>query len=173
MNAIQDHLVNADSGGATQRVIEGVAPPPAPKRTDAMVKAAVVAYIERHSLHRWGVPDEAASDIAETWRLGMDGYELAKALEYDFGWDGLCLQDAEDLDSIDSVVRDAEEEARKAWVAEWDIKPPYPIGTKLTRGVIASVSDYMSATYLVKENGCTHEGRHLVVKFEDAKPVAA
>lgn len=154
---------------SAQTVIEGVAPPPAPKRTTEMVRSAVVAYIERHLLHGWGIPTDAANDIAEAWRAGMDGYEIAKKLENDFGWGDLCLQDAEDLDSIDSVVRDAEEEARKAWVAEWDIKPPLPIGTAITRGVIASVSEHMSATYLVKERGCTVDGRHLVVKFEDAK----
>lgn len=154
---------------SVQTVIEGVVPPPAPKRTTEMVEAAVKEYIERHSLNNWGVPADAARDIADAWRYGMDGYELAKSLENDYGWGDLCLQDAEDLDSIDSVVRDAEEQARKEWVSQWNINPPFPVGTHISRGVIASVCEYMSATYLVKEYGCNMDGRHLVVKFEDAK----
>jgi hypothetical protein len=158
---------------STQTVIEGVVPPPAPKRTPEMVRAAVLAYIERHSLNEWGTPADAARDIADAWHNGMDGYALAKKLEDDYHWGDLCLQDAEDLDSIGSVVREAEGEARKAWVAEWDIKPPLPVGTSIMRGVIASVCEYEAATYLVKEHGCTQQGRHLLVRFEDAKATGA
>lgn len=156
----------------TQTVIEGVVPPPAPKRTDAMVKAAVIAYIERHSLHRWGVPKDVADDIAKVWWVGIDGYELAKKLEDDCYWSGLSLEDAQDLDGIGWAVRDAEEDARKAWVAEWNIKPSFPIGTELNRGFIASVSQYTAAAYNVKEHGCTQDGRFLIVRFEDAVPKA-
>ncbi len=151
----------------TQTVINGVTPPPAPKRTAEMVQAAVLAYIERQKF-KWGNPDDAASDIVEVYRDGMDGYELAKCLESDYGWDSLCLQDAEDLDSISSVVRDAEEAARKEWVDQWDIKPSLAIGTHIQQGVIAGVSEYMAARYLVKEYGCIQDGRHRIVKFEDA-----
>lgn len=155
----------------TQTVIEGVTPPPSPKRTDAMVKAAVLAYINRNGFE-WGHPDQASADIAKAYFDGMDGYELAKSLERDHGWGDLCLQDAEDLDSISSVVRDAEEEARAAWVAEWDIQPPLPVGTRITQGVIAGVYKYAAARYEVKKNGCAQDGLHLIVKFEDAVAVA-
>ncbi len=152
----------------TQTVIEGVTPPPPPKRTQEMIEAAVSAYIQRHSLNNWGTPADAARDIAKAWHYGMDGYGLAKSLESYYGWGDLCLQDAEDLDSIGSVVRDAEELARKEWAAEWDIKPPFPIGTPIQRGHIAGIYEYGAAQYLVKEYGCTQDGRHLIVKFEDA-----
>lgn len=153
----------------TQTVIEGVEPPPAPARTTEMVAAAVAAYIERHSLHRWGLPADVARDIADAWYSAMDGYELAKRLEGDYGWGDLCLQDAEDLDGIGSVVRGAEQQARKEWAAQWDIKPPFPVGTELTRGVIAGIYEFGAAQYLVKEYGCTRDERHLIVNFEDAK----
>jgi hypothetical protein len=155
----------------TQTVIEGVTPPPAPQRTDAMVKAAVLAYIVRHNLD-FGDADQAAADITGEYHDGMDGYELAKSLESNCGWGNLCLQDAEDLDSVSSVVRDAEEAARAAWVAEWDIQPPLPVGTRIQQGVIADVYEYAAARYAVKANGCTQDGRHLLVKFEDAQPIA-
>lgn len=157
---------------SAQTVIEGVIPPPAPKRTDAMVKAAVLAYIGRHSLD-WGDSDQAAADISIAYRNGMDGYELAKCLDGDFGWGDLCLQDAEDLDGISSVIRDAEEDARKSWVAEWDIKPTLPVGTHIQQGVIDGVYKHMAARYTVKENGCTQDNRHMIVKFEDAQLIEA
>jgi hypothetical protein len=81
---------------STQTVIDAVIPPSAPKRTTEMVKAAVLSYIGRYSLTNWGEPDKAADDIAQAWSNGVDGYELAKKLEDDFYWDGLCLQDAEE-----------------------------------------------------------------------------
>lgn len=155
-----------------QTVIDGVVPPPPPTRTPEMVAVAVAAYIERHSLHRWGLPADVARDIADAWHYGMNGYELAKTLENSYGWCGLDLQDAEDLDCIDSVVRGVDEAARKEWVAQWDIKPPFPVGTELTQGRIASVCDYSAATYRVKERGCTNEGHYLLVKFENAKAAA-
>lgn len=154
---------------SAQLVIDGVVPPPPPKRTTEMVKAAVLEYISRNSISNWGEPERVASDISKAWRYGMDGYELARELENNFYWDGLCLQDAEDLDAIDSAVMLAERQARKTWADDWDIKPPFPVGTHITKGVIASVCDYEAATYLVKEDGCTQEGRHLLVRFEDAK----
>lgn len=156
----------------TQTVIEGVTPPPAPRRDKEMVRAAVIDYIERKSLSDWGLPDQAATDISEAWHSGMDGYELAKTLESSYHWFGLCFDDVEVLDSIGDVVREAEESARKAWVAEWDIKPPLPIGTLITRGTIVAVNEYMAAAYNVKQTGCTQEGRFLLVKFEDAVPAA-
>ena len=154
----------------TQTVIEGVAPPPAPRRDKAMVLAAVRSYIELHANGDWGDLDQAASDIANAWHYGMDGYELAKALESSYHWYGLCFDDAEILDGISDVVRKAEETARKAWANEWDIKPPLPIGTVITQGTIVALNEYSAAAYNVKQNGCTQDGRFLIVKFEDAVP---
>jgi hypothetical protein len=155
-----------------QTVIKGVIPPPAPKCTNALVKSAVLDYIGRHGFE-WGDADQAASDIASEYHFGIDGYQLAKALERDHYWPELGLQDAEDLDGVSTVVRDAEELERKAWAAEWSIKPSLPIGTQIKQGVIAGVYGYGVARYIVKENGCTQDGRHLIVKFEDAQEVEA
>jgi hypothetical protein len=33
--------------------------------------------------------------------------------------------------------------------------------------VIAGVCEYEGATYLIKEDGCKQEGRHMLIKFED------
>lgn len=158
----------------TQTIIEGVTPPQAPKRTDAMVKAAVLDYINENFL-QWGNgdADQAARDVALVYRDGMDGYELAKQLENECRWDGVCFGVAEDLDSISSVVRDAEEVARAAWADEWAIAPMLAIGTRIKQGVITGVYEHGAACYLVKKNGCTEPGRHSIVKFEDAQEFAA
>lgn len=134
-----------------------------------MVKAAVLAYIQRHKLD-WGDPEQAADDIANEWHWGIDGYQLAKDLDIGCGW-SISTQDVEDLDNITSVVQDAEEQARKAWVAEWGIKPALAIGTRIAEGVIVGIDKYDAARYDVKENGCTVEGRFLLIKFEHAKAV--
>ncbi len=153
----------------TQTVIEGVTPPPPPKRTPALVKEAVLAYIKRHKLD-WGDPEEAAEDISEEWHWGIDGYQLAKDLDTCCGW-SITTQDVEDLDCITSVVQEAEEQARKEWVAKWDIKPALAIGTRIAEGVIVGINEYNAARYDVKETGCTVEGRTLLIKFEHAQAV--
>lgn len=60
---------------------------------------------------------------------------------------------------------------RKKWVLDNNIQPPHAIGTRITRGVIAGVSQHDPAAYLVKEDGCTNPHRHLLVNFEDADTV--
>ena len=130
---------------STQTVIEGVTPPPAPRRDKTMVEAAVRDYIGLHASGDWGDLDQGASDIADAWHSGMDGYELAKNLESSYQWYGLCFDDVEVLDGISDAVREAEDTARKAWAKEWDIKPPLPSGTVITRGIIVSVNEYMES----------------------------
>ena len=149
-----------------QQVIEGVKPPPAPKRSQEMVQAAVEAYIKRHDFD-WGDPDQSAFEISRHWSPGIDGYELAKLLDDYEGW-AITVDDVNELDCISSVVWQAEEDARKEWAAKWNIQPPLPIGTKLKQGEVVGVSEHRAACYNVKEVGCTREGRYLIVKFEDA-----
>ena len=150
-----------------QQVIEGVEPPPPPKRTKEMVQAAVEAYIKRHGFD-WGDTEQAAKEIANHWLHNMDGYDLAKNLDDYEGW-SITAEDVENLDGISDVVRQAEEDARKEWTAQWNIQPHLPIGTKIKQGEIVGVSEYHAACYNVKESGCTQEGRYLIVKFEDAR----
>lgn len=108
--------------------------------------------------------------IAKHYRRHDDAYKLAKELErshyYDFD---LC--DVEKLDGVSSLVDAAQMELEAVWVKAYNVKPPYPNGTKILQGVIDSVCDHMPARYKVKETGCTHAGRHLLIKFENAFPV--
>lgn len=108
-----------------------------------------------------------AEAIAKHYRHPMDGYELARELDRYEGWD-LTMPDVEELDCLSSIVSDLHRQAEKKWVRENDIQPPLPIGTRIEHGVIHSVCDYSAAKYRVKEDGCTQDGRFLLIRFEDA-----
>lgn len=113
-----------------------------------------------------------AETIAQHYRHPMDGYELARELDRHAGWD-LTMSDVEELDCMSGTVGDLHREAEKKWAEENDIQPPLPIGTRIKSGVISGVCQHSAARYLVKEYGCTQDGRWLLVKFEDAVAIAA
>ena len=131
-----------------------------PKITKEMVLEAAKAIAEN-------VGGDAET-IAHHYRHPMDGYELARELDRYAGWDYLTMFDVEELDNLSGIVSDLHRKAEKKWVEENNIQPPLPIGTRITQGVIDSVCDYSAAKYRVKENGCTQNGRFLLIKFEDA-----
>ena len=159
---------------STQLVIEGVQPPPPPKRTPELELQAVVDYITRNKLWSDTPAEQVAQQIVEELRTGMDGYELAKELESSQWWE-ICTQDVEDLDGVESAIRDALRQARKQWALEWNIQPPLANGTRVKfihgTGVVAGVSEYDGAVYRIKKDGCTMEGRFSLVNFEDATAV--
>jgi len=135
-----------------------------PKVTRELIATTAAEFCAREG---WDA-DEAA-DLARVCRhSSMDGYELAKELDRICGWTPTA-QDVETLDGFCSDVREAHRQACIAWARENNVQPPLPIGTMTTRGEITGVSDYDGATYLIRENGCNQEGRHLLVRFEDAR----
>lgn len=111
--------------------------------------------------------DGDADTIAEHYTHPMDGYELARELDRYAGWD-LTMHDVEELDCMSSIVSGLHRKAEKKWAVENDVQPPLPIGTRIKEGVIDSVCDHSAARYRVKENGCTKDGRFLLIRFEDA-----
>lgn len=111
--------------------------------------------------------DGDAETIAEYYDHPMDGYQLAKELDRNAYWD-LTMSDVEELDGMSSIVERLHSEAEKKWFAENNIQPPLPVGTTIKQGVIVDIYKHAAARYSVKENGCTKDGRFLLVKFEDA-----
>ena len=111
-----------------------------------------------------------AETIAAAYLHPMDGYELARELDRRYGWD-LTRADVDELDNMESKVRRQLEAAEKAWAAKNSIEPTLPIGTRITKGVITGVCEYLAARYKVKEDGDSEEGRFLLVRFEDAVAV--
>lgn len=111
--------------------------------------------------------DADAATIAQYYRVGMDGYELAKELDKYAYWD-TSREDMEALDEVDFIVDRLVSQAIKDWAATNDIQPPLPVGTRIKEGVITGIYDYSPATYRVKENGCTNDSRSRLIRFEDA-----
>lgn len=108
-----------------------------------------------------------AGTIAKYYKHRMDGYELARELDRRAGWE-LTMSDVEELDCMGVIVDELHRAAEKKWIEENDIQPPLAIGARIKEGVISGVCHHSAARYLVKENGCTQDGRWLLVKFEDA-----
>lgn len=136
--------------------------PPRPRVTRNMIMEAVLPIAKSIGAD--------AETIANAYTHPMDGFELAMELSKNYYFD-LTRDDMELLDDIEFDVREQLEAAEKSWVADNNIQPPLPIGTRITRGVITGICQHSAACYLVKENGCTQEGRSLIVRFEDAIPV--
>lgn len=142
--------------------------PPRPAVTQAMyLQAAQIIAARNH----W--EPAQAEDIAEAFSPYDDGYELAKKLDNDYGWD-ISAMDVEALDQMDSEVRALHRAACIAWAKEHDIQPPHPIGTMTTRGEITGVYEHDAAMYLIRRPG-EQTSRRELVRFEDVtvEPVVA
>lgn len=111
-----------------------------------------------------------AQTIADHYRIGMDGYELARELTRNCGWD-FTMKDLDELDCMGSHVDSLQLEAEWKWAVETNPQPPLPIGAEITRGFITGLCAHRPATYMVKETSCTQDNRRLLVKFEDAVAV--
>ena len=135
--------------------------PPRPTADKAMILAACTVVAEKMN-------GADAETIAEHYRRHMDGFELAKELDKYACWD-TTRDDMEALDELDCLVDSAERAAIKAWAAEHNPQPPFPVGTRITRGMITGFSDYSPACYEVKEDGDENPNRRLIIKFEHAE----
>jgi hypothetical protein len=151
-----------------------------PRRvTDEMALTAALEVAEELMRHHNvnGPAEEIAEQILDVTRYDRlaDGYEIGRDLERRYCWD-MSRDLVEALDSFSSYCSNELDRAVKKWGEENPMEPPFPLGTKVeTRrdgiGVLAEISKYSPATYLVKvariENGL------LNVAFEDAKPVCS
>lgn len=111
--------------------------------------------------------DDLERDIIKAYCYLMDGFQLAKYME-DYGWvvDTIFV---EDMDSMDNYVRQVHQREQFKWEKEFDIKPPYPVGTKTTKGEITGISEYGAAQYKIKPYGQEDETcgkRRRIVNFE-------
>ena len=130
----------------------------------------IAANIIAKQCARYADVVETADDIA-TYIINVnsgchDGFELAQEMCRD----GCQIVPSmvEILDSLSYEVDDLVKAAEVEWVKSENIKPPFPVGTAITEGIIAGIYDHSPARYLVKEAGCKNDHRHLIIKFEDA-----
>lgn len=137
---------------------------PRPTVTDEMIRAAVQSVAEKMMT---GDVESAVEAICRQYQHPMDGFDLAMNLKQWEYWD-VTRNEMEDLDAIENRISEALREAEKQWFSANPVEPPFPIGTKTTRGVITGIYEYGPACYLVQEPG-QPDNRKLIVKFEDAK----
>ena len=112
--------------------------------------------------------DDLAKDISRAYIPHMDGYRLAKMMD-DFGWD-VDSMFVEDMDVMWNNVRIIHDEAQRVWAKDKNIQPPYPIGTKTTRGEIVGIYEHGAAQYLIvptNHDDIKNGYRRLIVNFED------
>jgi len=134
-----------------------------PKVTPEMIEQAAQKLATENC---WG--DDQVADVVKCYRNHMNGYELAKELESRCCW-SISVMDVEELDSMDSEVREIHRTACLAWAKENDIRPPLQIGTITTQGEITGIYAHNGACYEIRKNGETNESRRLIVRFEDAR----
>lgn len=110
----------------------------------------------------------SASEFSQVYSHRKDSYEMAKDIEKESGCD-ICRYDLDTIEELMYSVEKAQEQLVKKWFEENSIQPPYPIGARLTQGVIAGVYEYEPAVYRVKIDGCTDDSRYRLIRFEDAQ----
>ena len=81
---------------------------------------------------------DQAADIASVYSRHMDGYQIAKELERKHRWE-ISVSDVEELDCMDSDVRQILKHACVVWARENNIQPPLPVGTITTLGEITGI----------------------------------
>lgn len=136
--------------------------PPRPAIDADLVRSAMAGGYSGFS---WTVSE--ISDLVECYRVGIDGYELARRLEDECGWT-IRADLVSRLDYVDSVVRQKHRVACEQWVHDFSISPPCPIGATIKEGVIKCVSLYYPASYEVQAHGEVNPNRRVIVHFEDA-----
>lgn len=145
--------------------------PPRPIATKEMILTAAQVVAEKIGAD--------AETIAEHYRPGMDGYELAKELDNWAHWD-TGREDMEALDEVDWLVNAAVFKAEKEWVAEHNIQPPVPLGARVLCdvrnevGTIDGICEHRAAAYLIKPDGqddAACGNRRWVCLFEQVTPV--
>ncbi|UCX03542.1 hypothetical protein [Shewanella glacialimarina] len=118
------------------------------------------------------ISNVTTEEIAACLYEDMDGFAIAKLLEN--VWEcRLDFKDTEVLNQMSLYASYALREAEKQWVIDFDIKPPHPVGTMTTIGVIDGICQYSPACYLIKpycQNDEIFENQRWLVKFEDAVP---
>jgi len=94
-----------------------------------------------------------AKDIAEKYSRTMNGYDLAKELD-DAGWEVDPIF-VDDMDMMDSYVREAHQKKCYEWVKNENIKPTLMEGThvrtnghRVLQGVISGICQHCPAAYL-------------------------
>lgn len=139
-----------------------IACPPRPVVDDAVIRQAAEKFCSAHSLD-----SSAVDDIVSVFDDSKDGYEIAKELDNYYGW-AMNSRMVSDLDDLSHEVYILVRKAVIKWVEDFSVKPKLAVDTVCRRGVIKGF-DEKTAMYKVKENGCTHPSRFLLLDYEEVE----
>jgi len=137
--------------------------PKRPTRESVMLKA-INKCIAENAHQPLPCDAETIADCIDTYC----GFEMMLELQregYDFVRD--------DLDTLDAIARaiyDAHREAEEKWAIENDVyNKAFPVGTRLSDGVIVSISfDRPMIAYYVLDTPGHRPNSQLITRFEDA-----
>lgn len=144
-----------------------------PEITPEIIKTGVQRLSEQENR---GWSEKHIKAVVESYYMDINGYELAKRLDDDYGWD----VDAElvgQLDELTSYVREAHKEAQEEWVKANNITPKFNAGDRVcfmgafskVTGTIDGIYEHMPARYIFKEDGRLSDSHRLIVPFEDVE----
>lgn len=143
--------------------------PPRPSVSAETARRAAEKFVETYAFS-WLIcgasqrPDRIVDDLTDAViRLDStvpDGYRLALELDKLPHW-YLSADAVETLHNMRLFVCDEVGRAQKIWAQENDIRPPYPLGTKVVyrfgslkkSGTIVGLSERVAASYLVAADG--------------------
>lgn len=140
--------------------------PERPKITKEIIEAAANILAKRH-----GWSHKEAIDVAVFYGHPESGYQLAKKLDTNCGWD-ITARTVVALDEMADMVHGIHIKSCWDWARAYNIQPEFKGGDRIRQGVIDGVSKVMPATYLVILNGQAEEDAlRVFIPFEEAKTV--
>lgn len=121
-------------------------------------------------------PEQFAKDLADSFSIGDNGFDIAKAM--DDRCHSMTADNVEALDNFFYFVQDELEKDVKAWVRDNDIQPPLPIGCTVRlkdrkQGKIMRVYSAEKATYavLMAEDYKKINAGQRILSYEDVELV--
>ncbi|MDK9790196.1 hypothetical protein [Vibrio sp. D431a] len=114
--------------------------------------------------------EKFVEDIQLVYSYGMNGFELAAALE-EKGWNKEKASSfADELELMEFECSKEIDQAAFEWIERYNVTPKLEIGTVVAQGEITGIHPKFPAKYLVRPRGQDDEKQNsarLVVNFED------
>ena len=140
--------------------------PPRPAVTKEIVLEAATSVAEDIGYET--NPKDIVTAFENCGHYRPDGYELAKFMDDNFGWQ-IDIRDVNKLDEMSEKVNQLWNEECKKWFSENNIQPPFEIGTELKQGTITGIYHYEPGVYKVQDESRKGSNHLLLIKFEDAE----
>lgn len=167
-------------------------PPARPRRNHPAVVEAALQSLAPEVIEwladEFDPKEQSVESVADDLRKAvqhsydLNGFEIGKALERYAYWSGVDAALVEILDSFESHLWSARDDAVKAWVSANGVVPPFPVGTKVSTPWGVGTITYLhpeTAQYVVQTpdwarehpDQVQHPRSGTLVSYEDCKLV--